>query len=164
MKFTVKVNPTIDNTSRLKAGLKLLNTYTLLVGFPEAEATPRDDARITNAEIGYINDRGSPARNIPPRPFLEPGVLSVKKPIEEQMRKAAGAAVDARPQAVEQAFQAAGLIAQAGIRSYMTNAEFTPLSPMTLRKRRAAGFMGTRPLIVTGQLRNAVNYAVRKKH
>jgi hypothetical protein len=34
---------------------------------------------------------------------------------------------------------------------------------MTLERRRAKGRTGTKPLIDTGQLRNAITYVLRKK-
>jgi hypothetical protein len=163
MKLTVDVKLVIDNEPELKKALEALQKYELLVGFPEDKAEDRSDTDLSNAEIAYIQDRGSPASNIRARPFLEPGVLSVQESLEGQLQKAATAALEGDPGAVEQRFNAAGLVAQAGIRSYLTNAPFAPLSWRTLSARRSRGFYGEKPLIETGQLRAAVNYVLRRR-
>ena len=53
--------------------MRHLETYAVYVGIPSAY-TKREDGRITNAEIGYINEFGSPKQHIPPRPFLNPAI------------------------------------------------------------------------------------------
>ena len=52
--------------SRLK---EIVNTR-ILVGIPQDNKT--DSKYATNAQKLYYNSKGSPARNIPPRPVLEP--------------------------------------------------------------------------------------------
>lgn len=163
MNPTIQITVVVDNSSKLKAALKEFNRYDLLVGYPGEANQPRSDTELTNAQIAYINDRGSPAQNIPPRPFLKPGVLSVEKELTASLKKTAVAAIEGRPSEVEQGLGRAGLIGQAGVQRYITTAEFTPLAPMTLRMRQARGFMGEKPLMVTGQLRAAVTYVVRPR-
>ncbi len=66
-----------DNAQSILDALKSLTKKDVLVGIP-AEDSDRDDVPFGNAGIGYINEYGSPAQNIPPRPHLVPGVKSVK--------------------------------------------------------------------------------------
>lgn len=55
--------------------MKQLDGYNVLIGIPEDyELNLRSDSNLNNSEIGYIHEYGSPATNLPERPFLEPGV------------------------------------------------------------------------------------------
>lgn len=58
----------------------------VLIGIPMS-TTERPDGEITNAELGYIHEYGAPEANIPARPFLIPGVESVKGKALELMKK-----------------------------------------------------------------------------
>lgn len=150
----------VDDTTKVVSGLNLLASTRVMVGVP-AEKTNRDDP-ITNAALAYIHDHGAPEVGIPARPFMEPGIESVQVKIEDTLYLTAQAASDGKPEAVERGFQRAGLIAQAGIRAKITEGPFEPLKPSTLAARRRRGRTGTKPLLDTGQMRNAINYVIRK--
>lgn len=130
----------------------------VLVGIPAGEQ--RDDGP-TNAEIGYQNEFGSPANNIPARPHLIPGVAAVQDKAVARMTQAASAAATGRMSDAERHLHAAGLIAQNSVRRTLTTAAYRPLSERTLAERRARGRTGTKPLIDTGQYRNSITYVVR---
>lgn len=130
----------------------------VLVGIPAGEQ--RDDGP-TNAEIGYQNEFGSPANNIPARPHLIPGVAAVQDKAVARLTQAASAAAAGRMSDAERHLHAAGLIAQNSVRRTLTTAAYRPLSERTLAERRARGRTGTKPLIDTGQYRNAITYVVR---
>jgi len=145
---------------------KLVNTLTeqyIYAGVPSDKDSRIDESEVNNAILAYINDRGSPANNIPARPFMEPGIELAKDKINAQLKKAGQYALDGKKSEMEQAFHRAGLIAQNSIRSVI-NAGIRPeLAPGTLAARRRAGKTRTKPLIDTGQLRNSIIYAVRRK-
>ena len=130
----------------------------VLVGIPAGEQ--RDDGP-TNAEIGYQNEFGSPANNIPARPHLIPGVAAVQDKAVARLTQAASAAATGRMSDAERHLHAAGLIAQNSVRRTLTTAAYRPLSERTLAERRARGRTGTKPLIDTGQYRNSITYVVR---
>lgn len=130
----------------------------VLVGIPAGEQ--RDDGP-TNAEIGYQNEFGSPANNIPARPHLIPGVAAVQDKAVARLTQAASAAATGSMSDAERHLHAAGLIAQNSVRRTLTTAAYRPLSERTLAERRARGRTGTKPLIDTGQYRNAITYVVR---
>lgn len=130
----------------------------VLVGIPSGEQ--RDDGP-TNAEIGYQNEFGSPANNIPARPHLIPGVAAVQDKAVARLTQAASAAATGRMSDAERHLHAAGLIAQNSVRRTLTTAAYRPLSERTLAERRARGRTGTKPLIDTGQYRNSITYVVR---
>ena len=130
----------------------------VLVGVPAGEA--RDDGP-SNAEIGYQNEFGSPANNIPARPHLLPGVAAVQDKAAAKLTQAADAAASGRVSDAERHLHAAGLLAQNSVRRTLTTTAYRPLSERTLAERRARGRTGTKPLIDTGQYRRAITYVVR---
>ena len=130
----------------------------VLIGVPAGEQ--RDDGP-TNAEIGYQNEFGSPANNIPARPHLLPGVAAVQDKAAARLAQAASAAATGRMSDAERHLHAAGLIAQNSVRRTLTASAYRPLSERTLAERRARGRTGTRPLVDTGQYRNSITYVVR---
>lgn len=151
-----------DNAQSIIDALRVLTKKDVLVGIPES-ANSRDDGDIGNAEIGYINENGSPAQNIPERPHLKPGVESVQPQTLEQLRDAAQSALSCDQEAALRALNRAGTIAADGVRRYMTITGFTPLAEFTVAARRRSGRNGTKPLIDTGQYRRAITYVVRDK-
>ena len=130
----------------------------VLVGVPAGEA--RDDGP-SNAEIGYQNEFGSPANNIPTRPHLLPGVAAVQDKVAARLTQAADAAASGRVSDAERHLHAAGLLAQNSVRRTLTTTAYRPLSERTLAERRARGRTGTKPLIDTGQYRRSITYVVR---
>lgn len=156
----------------------------VLVGIPDTTAERNqgeDSGPINNATLGYIHENGSPARNIPARPFLVPGVADAQERIEQRLNKAAKAALGNQRRKSDDELEAAGMIARDSVKRKINSGEFEPLSEATLRARAAKGRKGAkdelksraegnapnndnaRPLIDTGQLRNSINYVVRNK-
>ena len=130
----------------------------VLVGVPAGEA--RDDGP-SNAEIGYQNEFGSPANNIPARPHLLPGVAAAQDKVAAKLTQAADAAASGRVSDAERHLHAAGLLAQNSVRRTLTTTAYRALSERTLAERRARGRTGTKPLIDTGQYRRSITYVVR---
>lgn len=179
MKSGLKV--TTDNAQAILESLKALTSKEVLVGIPE-EDSDRDDVPFGNAGIGYINEYGSPAQNIPARPHLQPGVKSAEPQTIPQLKDAALAALDGRESAAVQALERAGILAVNGVRSFIRASNFTPLADSTVEARarrgrkgakaemarRAAGDLpstdGAKPLIDTGQYVRAITYVVRDKN
>ena len=160
-----------DATKDILAALKRLTKREVLVGIPQASAerklAPGEKEPASNALIGYVHEFGSPLKNIPARPFLVPGVTSVFDEISARMSRVAAAILEAAPgQAstlAETQLTAAGLTAQAAVQIKITEGPFQPLAPRTLAARRAKGRTGDKPLIDTGQLRQAITFVVRDK-
>lgn len=170
-----------DSTPSLFAALKNLGKRDVLVGIP-AEKAARDAVPFGNAAIGYLNEKGSPAQNIPARPHLQPGVKSAQRQIVPALKAAALAELAGDHPEVDVALHTAGMLAVNGVKGYMQKAGFTPLANSTVAararrgrkgaqrelKRRAAGEepdnANARPLIDTGSYRNAITYVVREKN
>lgn len=156
----------IDRMPKLVAAVDLMTNTQILVGVPATEALrkpePGEPSTPNNAMLAYVHENGDAAGRIPPRPFMNPGVQENRQNIETGMGKVARAALDGNEAAVDRGLHAVGLSTQAAIRRKITTGPFLPLSPRTLARRRARGRMGTKPLIDTGQLRNAINYVLRR--
>lgn len=151
-----------DRTTALRRAVASLVENQVLVGIP-ATTAGRNDGPIDNATLGYIHETGSPSANIPARPFLRPGVAAAMPKITTRLRRAALAGLAGSREKVMAELNAVGIIAQSSARAKITNGPFQPLAASTLRDRRRRGFKGTKPLIVTGQLRRALTYVIRKR-
>lgn len=158
--MTIKV--TVDKTTDLMAQIKSLTQSRVLVGVPAEEAT-REGEPINNATIAYIHDNGAPEANIPARPFMHPGIMSAEDKIAKRFKDGAVRTLKGDKDAVDQTMTAVGLTAQSAIRNKISEGIPPPLAPRTLAQRRRRGRSGEIPLIDTGQLRNAINFVVRKK-
>lgn len=174
---TVKASVTKDRLAAALKDIQQLIREKVLVGIPQATAGRRGEP-ITNAALGYIHERGAPEQNIPARPFLVPGVASIKEKLAEHFKRTARGAVRSGAQNVgdllHSGLEAAGTLAVSGVKRYLTTAAFAPLQPSTVRNRRRRGkgsryrrkattAADVRPLIDTGQLRNAVTYVIRSR-
>ena len=149
-----------DDVPKMDSAIKKLTRMDVLVGVP-ADKSDRQGQGPTNALLAYIHDTGSPAANIPARPFLGPGIMNAKDRILQRLEKMGNSALRGDPSAIEKELNAIGLIAVSSIRAKITSGPFAPLASSTLRARRRAGRSGTKPLIVTGQLRNSISYVLR---
>ncbi|WP_238925097.1 hypothetical protein [Achromobacter insuavis] len=154
---------TTDKLAQALATMAQLVKKDVLVGIPDSAPERKEDTPLSNAQIGYILDNGSPKANIPARPFLVPGVENVQPEIVEDFRGGAKAALDGNAAGVERALVRAGLRAQNSVRAKIQDGPFDPLAPRTLADRKKRGRTGEKPLLDTGQLRNSVTYVVRKK-
>lgn len=187
-----------DNTKKLFRALDELARHDVLVGVP-SEESPRESGGISNAALAYIHDVGSPAANIPARPFMRPGIRDAQKQIVALFAKAGRAALEGDARGIDAALHSAGVIASMAIKKRINAGPPPPLKLSTIKARARAGNQGAREylafmdwpqdmrraareakyqengrsiaapmgtakaLVVTGQMRNAVTYIVRRK-
>lgn len=158
-KPTMKV--TSDFTGDFNKIIARFRNDAVLVGIP-SETAGRSDVGINNATLLAINNFGSPMQNIPARPVMENGIRAAQDPIAEQFKLAVSGALTKGLSALDQYYNRAGIIASNSIKKAINSQDF-PDGPAesTLAARKAAGFKGTKSLIVTGQMRNAITYVVR---
>lgn len=72
--INLSVQTLFDNTEEfLKSLTEGINIY---VGIPEENAKRDDDKEINNAQLLYIHTNGSPVKNIPARPVIEPALTA----------------------------------------------------------------------------------------
>lgn len=144
------------------------------VGIP-ADAKKRDDvqakdgmhpSKVTNAQLGYIHENGSAANNIPPRPFLKPGVAQAAPDIVRILGNAA-ITTDTSAQDVDVALNTVGTKVRDTVkRRIQQSTDIEGLSETTKKIRatrkvnRRTGVM--KPLIDTGQMLNSITYVVKE--
>lgn len=170
-----------DKTTAVLKALEKLTRRDVLVGVPGDTADRDQDeyGPMNNPTLAYIHDNGSPAQNIPARPFMAPGIEAARERISTGLGKAASAALDDRDDLAMRHLERVGLAAQSSIRRYISTGNFAPLAAATLRARAARGRKGAllelasraagnapsnesaRPLIDSGQLRRSINYVIR---
>jgi hypothetical protein len=152
-----------DGLAKLQNRLKDLTKDKVFVGVPDGGG--RDDGKMTNAQLAYIHENGSPARGIPARPFLVVGVTDSKADILVHMKKASTDILAGKDGAA--GLNKAGLVGQAAVKKYIVaGGGFSPLKAQTIKRREASrksGNAGSKPLIDTGQLLNSITYVVRPK-
>jgi hypothetical protein len=185
-KPTLKV--TVDRTDEINEICKRFRRDSVLVGIPQQETKRDGPEPINNAALLAINEYGSPARNIPPRPVMKIGIRNAQKDIAEQFKLAMLGAFKTGISVLSTYYNRAGIIASTSVKKVINAQEgIAPPSPTTLAIRRAGGFhnwigfganldplsfrnkdvkdvggfLGTKALIVTGQMRNAITYVVK---
>lgn len=159
------VKVTTDLTSQINAAIKKFKYDAVLVGIP-AQDTDRDhsegdEGSITNAALLAINNFGSPANNIPARPVMQIGIKNAQDAIALEFKRAASAVLSKAFAAIDQYYERAGSIAANSIKKAINDQDgFPGPAPATLVDRYRRGFKGTKSLVVTGQMRNAITYVV----
>lgn len=158
----MSITTVLDRLPEFREAMRLLTQEAVYVGIPQAE-DGRKGGPIGNASLGYIQENGSAARNIPARPFLVPGVRKVADQVAEELGAGAAAVLVGRTDAVRTSYNRAGILAVSSVKATITAGEgFAPLSDATLAARARRGVTRTKPLIDTGQLRASVTYTIRK--
>lgn len=157
------VKITVDKMASIIKAINELGAKDVLVGIPEGNTDRKSGDPATNALIGYVQEFGSPANNIPARPFLIPGVQDIQKPAADRLKVAAQRALSGDLSQAEKQLHAAGLMGQNSARAKINSNIQPKLSERTLAARRARGVTRENTLVDSGQLRNAITYVIRKK-
>lgn len=174
IKSAVTVKRTVGKP--LNNSLKELKRSFILVGIPRGgEGDSRSDGGPSNSDLGWIHEKGAPAAGIPPRPFLEPGVESVKDKVADRMGQAIDAALKGESSVMEACLETAAMEAESAVKSYMMEGHGAPLKESTVKNRNrsrgakakrpgeSSGSASTIPLINTGALRDAITATVHKE-
>jgi hypothetical protein len=157
----------------------------LLIGIPAGSPNRLIATDPSNAALLFIHEFGSPARRIPARPSLHPGVQKELPQIVQVLRRAAAATLpDGRPNLVllRASMQACGLIAVNSVRQEIHNKIPPDIADITKRNRltsknayknasfaKKQSMMATwmagdfTPLLDTGQLIRAITYVIRRR-
>lgn len=157
---------TTDFTKDFNKIISKFKNDAVLVGIP-AEKTYRelkeDEQPINNAALLAINVFGSPLQNIPARDVMSIGIRNARDDIANLFKAAAKAALTKGLPALSIYYNRVGLVASNSIKKAINSQEgIAPPAESTLAARRSAGFKGTKALIVTGQMRNAITYVINE--
>lgn len=150
----------------LKKGLEFLKHHKLLIGIPEKEAFHAENGghEISNVALAFIHTNGSPKRGIPPRPFLEPGLVSTGAVdrISDLMREAARDALNGQEGAALAKLNAAGLEGQGSVQDYIGEGIAPPNAPSTVRAKAKKGSTSPVPLIDTTSMQKSITYVIEE--
>lgn len=185
------VEKTVDRVNEFMKRINELTGSDVLVGIPKSK-NARGDSPVGNAQLARIHEFGSPAQNIPARPFLRPGLKAVREKAVEMLKEGAKAALKDEHFDLEATLTKVGILARNSVVRAITDPAppFAPLKPATIRARlrRTAGgrrkikqlrakgqsleswasetsddgTMNIRPLLDTLQMRAAITYVVVK--
>lgn len=161
----------VSGSKALEKALAEIKRTAIYVGIAnDSEKNKRKDgAPITNAQLGFIHEFGSPAANIPARPFLVLGVESVKDKIGADLGKAAKAALKGNESEFNERLTKTATDAAVAVRLYVKNGDFVSLAPSTIKARQkkidAVGGEGNtiKPLMDTNDMISAVSGVVFKE-
>lgn len=147
---------------RMLNNLQNMAKNEVLVGIPESSSS-RNNGAINNASLGYIHENGSPAKNIPARPWLIPGILDNEQNITQYLGRALNSALDGNDQEANKNLQYAGIEATNSVKTKINSNIQPSLSLRTLIARRKRGITRTNTLVDTAEFRNSVNWVLVKK-
>ena len=154
------ITMTLDRVPEIMGKINELAQTAVMVGIP-ASSAGRSGSPINNATLGYIHENGSPARNIPARPWLAPVVNRLKDRAQAALQQAADFTLGNEPEKGRQQLEALGLTAVAALKNNITSGgdpAFAPNAPSTIARKGS-----DRPLIDTAQFLNSINYVIRRR-
>lgn len=174
---------TEDKTASFLRDIQKLVTREVLVGVPSDKAERKEKGEpINNAQIGYIHEYGAPAKNIPARPHLVPGVRDAEPKVVPHFAKAAQAILRGDEQDMIKELNSAGLKAVSSVKGVLNAGINPPLSDSTLKARARRGRkgaiaelaarergeqagvgQGAKPLIDTSEYRDSITYVIAQK-
>jgi len=161
------VKMTKDSMDSLRKSIEALSKKRVLVGIPSEESTRVNNdgsvSPINNAALGYIQEHGSPANNIPARPFLVPGVQGSRETTDSMLGKAGAKMLVGDESGCDMELDKAGLTAASSVKKKMSGGPFQKLADSTLAARARRGVTRTTPLVDTANLQAHITYVKRTK-
>jgi len=171
MKKSISVSMS-RNDAALNQALRRLAKTAVYVGIASgSEGDSRKDGAPSNHLLGFVHENGSPANGIPPRPFLVPSLEANREMIVDGLKNAMSAALNGDEKSSGQALERLAIQSASTVKNYMQTADFEPLKPQTIARRNRSRMtsgqreneiegVSIRPLINTGQLRDAIDGVV----
>lgn len=117
------------------------------------------------AYVAAIQELGYPAGGIPPRPFLRPAMTDNAVGYKNLISQAVNASV-AGSITLNDALNQIGAKAAGDVQNAIRTLTTPPLDTSTIRgrvRRHSKGKASTKPLVDTGQMLQAITYAVEDK-
>ena len=169
-------NRMMEKNERFLKYLKSVLDIGIYVGIPEQNA-PRSKGEMNNATLLYIHTHGSPKRNLPPRPLLEPALKANDEKIANDLALVSKYLLDGNHVQAMRAMVATGQDAVNIIRGWFTDpqnnwadvkraTQLRKINKLRGKKKKEAlaSFeagepVGT-PLIDTGELRKSITYVL----
>jgi len=147
--MTARITRTNPAAMRLiRKRMKQLGKKAAYVGLPSS----------TDGDLlmrGAVHNFGSVSQNIPARPWLTEGVNEGVDKYQQVARNKVPRVMDGT-MTIQTYYNLLGEIGKSEIQKYIRNGDFTPLADSTIEAKGSS-----KPLIDTGQMRNAVTYEVK---
>lgn len=135
----VSISHTVRGSKSFEKALKEAARTAMYVGIASGSKGDKrsDESGISNSQLGFVHEFGSPAANIPARPFLVPGVKSVMGDVKAQMADATRALLKKDGDGFQSTLERCALSTADAVREYVmqNQASFVPLSGKTLKSR-----------------------------
>lgn len=153
-----------DNFSKQLEAIDFVKNNSVYVGIQQKDTT-RDGDDVTNAELLFIHTNGSPARNIPARPVIESAIKDSSAQLSKIMLRAAQYALQGKFAEATKQLHIAGTRGRDVSKLWFTNPKnhWPPNAPSVIKEKLKKGSTDPKPLIDTGELRNAISYFVKTK-
>ena len=162
LKFELSAKSMDSRFARAMKGLRSFGSMGVSIGFLQGVSQNRRKEPLTNALLGYVHENGSEVAGIPARPFLVPAMKRNRREVTECLEKGLQEASDGDLFALPTALSTIGtLVRDAAKENIVGSVGMAPLNEDTLKARKRAGFAGTKPLVMTAQLLNAIHFRVR---
>lgn len=164
-----------DNRKALDANIKQASRQAVYVGIPDSSSRVKSDVlrqisgrgrarkatgaakQVSNAELLWIQSKGSPLKGIPARPVLEPAIEANKQQIAAELAGALRSTLAGNQGEAERYLNRAGMAGRNAARRWF-------FDPRNGWKKNAASTIArkgsSQPLIDTGAMRNAITYVV----
>ena len=146
--FEIRLTP---EGRRFQQELKELIKLEVAVGYQQGEASQDG---VDMVDIALFNELGTV--HIPSRPFIRDSLNNNKDKISQFMQRTAKDIVNGK--SAEDVLKKIGTFQKGLIQREITNGDFVPNSPATIRKKGSST-----PLVDTGRMRQSVNFVVRER-
>lgn len=159
-----EVKVVTDNFSKQLEALEFVKNNSVYIGIQQKDTT-RDGDDVTNAELLFIHTNGSPKQNISPRPVIEPALKANSQQLSKIMSQAAKFALEGKFAEALRQLHIAGTRGRDVSKLWFNNPEnhWPPNAPEVIERKIKKGSTDPKPLIDTGELRNAISYFVKTK-
>lgn len=159
-----EVKTITDNFSRQLQALEFVKDNEVYVGIQQKDAT-RENEDVNNAELLFIHTNGSPVRNIPARSVIEPAIKDSSEQLSRIMLRAAQYALQGKFAEATKQLHIVGTRGRDVSKLWFTNPKnhWPPNAPSVIKEKLKKGSTDPKPLIDTGELRNAISYFVKTK-
>jgi hypothetical protein len=168
----------LDNTEAMLKAIQNLTRQRVMVGIP-SDSAGRPGGPINNASLGYLHEFGSPARNLPARPWLYPEVARQQDKAVELLRRAAVFVTEGKAADGQKQLEALGMMVTAAVKNNILAGGDPPFHDWSDSYKRQRGVAGQKTrsaqtpnapksgnytiLVDTAQMLNSITYVIRNK-
>ena len=158
-----KIKEETNNVSKQFEAIEFTKNNSVYVGVQQKDTT-REGDDVTNPELLFIHTNGSPARNIPARPVIEPAIHNDRERLGNMMKKAAEYVLDGEYSEALRQLELVGMRGQKVARDWFYNPEnhWEPNVPSVIAEKLKKGSDDPKPLIDTNELHKSITYFVKK--